>query len=49
MSIASGQLCDAVVLAAKAKATIAHVFQDHCIGLFMQGQPGGTDAALAKI
>ena len=33
----------------KTEATIARVFVDHCIALFMQGQLSGTDAAMAKM
>ena len=29
--------------------TIARVFVDHCIALFMQGKLSGTDAAMAKM
>ena len=33
----------------KTEATIARVFVDHCIALFMQGRLSGTDAAMAKM
>ena len=33
----------------KTEATIARVFVDHCIALFIQGQLSGTDAAMAKM
>jgi len=33
----------------KTEATIARVFVDRCIGLFMEGRLDGTDAAMAKL